>query len=1429
MAIKLPSFLSASKTISKKDDKISLSKNSNDEPNYLEKDSKEDFVKRLYEPPKAEEPTVQRLPTNKKESDSKTGFQQISNTIQNNASIQNSHDTQSVSYLKRISDDLYGIKNFLYKTDFSCDSKDSDNNSSGSILDILSGAKDFFKKTKKVPKGLSNLTKTSNSLARSTVNKPVSFAQNSLSKFSRLTNSATNSAQSSLSNIKNIAIKNNPIKNVGNMSKMLLDKGSPIMKTAGQMLVRSAPALIEGAVAAAPALAVAAAGYVGFKAGEQLNKAMEGTDVGEWKDKLFDTMFSGIDDLTGGLLSGVDPSKRKQAEEINKKDEADKETLFEKLNENLDSLTDQIKASMGDVDAQDRIFERAATGRETSTDRVSGSIKDGVADLSGIKEGSTKGGKEFKDKSVLIMDNLMKDFQLTPEQAAGVMGNLGHESGGLKQMQEIGQKSGRGGLGWAQWTGDRRKKFEAYAASKGLDTSSDEANYGYLKEELTNGSEKGAIDKVRQSKDLKGAVYNFERGFERSGDVQNGQIVKTKQYQSRYDYANTALSAYNEAKGIKNTHEVSGDIATEAVNNLNSSLVKDTQIAMDKGIKYNYGSKNSNTGAIDCSGWVMELNKKVSADMGDPKIIKDAVNTMNKGAATGGAAGIIQAVGQSTGMELSGEDVNKNNLKEGMVIGVDHSQNGAKSGAGRYKGIDHVTQVVKDPETGEMMISESSSKKGVHLSKADEWLERNKDKQKYAVDPYMLARGENGNINDPSKKSIMYNTDTANNFLANGSNVQVGDNNNPIERSSMVSSAYNQTNGNVSTFVPNENKKVSNFDGSLVQSAYLANSNGFNTNSNGVMTSNLVPTNASYSTTRFNTNVPTNTLIPTNTNYSTSGFTTNGGMTSSLVPMNANYSTTNTTIPNNNENVNSVFNTVQSDVQPTSALLSSATINVQSASINAASSNLENTEKEGLEENNTNSTINDNSIQNGDSNINNGYNTTDSSIINHPTGGILNPISALLNPINQITNSASNLIANPVGSILGALTNTLLPLGQNTNSILNNSTNQDSNLVGSSTSLFNSGAQTNTAGYNTELNNSTNGINSSNKVNSSFVPNIPSIIGNGLNIAANPSLGNILNSGSNLISSMFGADISPISNIIASSANVANSVDSMRSNPVSSLIGASTNYLQNNIPESIQPIANVANSVNNGLNFTRQMSYDNLQNTSSNYLNGQENSPLNLVSNGLNLSSQIANNNDVGAIGSGLNLLNGLSQTIMPVIGKYENDNYSVANNINPNDTLYQHSLENSRLSQNNSDYTNFNNSESMMSNARENSIDPSFVKVSDNLNSVKNNNSFISDKKTIDETQSNKLDYDNTTNKQYNKLEGNQSSKVGDYITEKTIETDTAVSKRNNPPMIMQQAQPQVIQQSSSEKTGTVAPMRTKPSDSALRRIFDSMLAQSI
>lgn len=149
----------------------------------------------------------------------------------------------------------------------------------------------------------------------------------------------------------------------------------------------------------------------------------------------------------------------------------------------------------------------------------------------------------FRNKAPSIMAKLIADFDLSTEDAAAILGNIGHECAGFTSLQEIKPtvEGSRGGFGWVQWTGPRRKAYEAYCKRNGLDPASDKANYGYLWVELSGkeGSEKNAIPRLKAAIGLDAKVEAFEMAFLRAG---------VKHYPERIKWAKIAMEAWDEAK-----------------------------------------------------------------------------------------------------------------------------------------------------------------------------------------------------------------------------------------------------------------------------------------------------------------------------------------------------------------------------------------------------------------------------------------------------------------------------------------------------------------------------------------------------------------------------------------------------------------------------------------------------------------------------------------------------------------------------------------------------------------------------------------------------------------------------------------------------------------------------------------------------------------
>lgn len=147
----------------------------------------------------------------------------------------------------------------------------------------------------------------------------------------------------------------------------------------------------------------------------------------------------------------------------------------------------------------------------------------------------------FDVRAGWVLKRLMVDLApLTPEQAAGIVGNLAYESGEFRHLQEIAPASGRGGYGWAQWTGPRRVAFENWCDDNGLSPASDEANYGFLvaelRGEIEGDDQSHSITQVRKTTTVDAATYTFEAVFERPANVAGTRTP-------RFRYAQRALVA----------------------------------------------------------------------------------------------------------------------------------------------------------------------------------------------------------------------------------------------------------------------------------------------------------------------------------------------------------------------------------------------------------------------------------------------------------------------------------------------------------------------------------------------------------------------------------------------------------------------------------------------------------------------------------------------------------------------------------------------------------------------------------------------------------------------------------------------------------------------------------------------------------------------
>lgn len=161
-------------------------------------------------------------------------------------------------------------------------------------------------------------------------------------------------------------------------------------------------------------------------------------------------------------------------------------------------------------------------------------------------------GVDPNAKTNYIMSHLVKDLGLTPQQAAGVAGNLRWESGNFQHYNEIGKPNG--GVGWAQWTASRRTDFENFAKSHGLDPRSDAASMSFLEYELTH-NHQNALNALRGSHSAQQAAERFMHVFEVPAEA-------TAHLSTRQSYAQQAEQSFNSYFNGGNYSSAAADVPT---------------------------------------------------------------------------------------------------------------------------------------------------------------------------------------------------------------------------------------------------------------------------------------------------------------------------------------------------------------------------------------------------------------------------------------------------------------------------------------------------------------------------------------------------------------------------------------------------------------------------------------------------------------------------------------------------------------------------------------------------------------------------------------------------------------------------------------------------------------------------------------------------
>jgi hypothetical protein len=182
-------------------------------------------------------------------------------------------------------------------------------------------------------------------------------------------------------------------------------------------------------------------------------------------------------------------------------------SYFNKLYEQNRELKEELrKQNLGDVTPEDDLRDQAREmfDGEENTDSPYFNVKD----------------MKSTDIGVRLKQDIQEIFGLEDHQAAAIAGNLDHETGAFKFMQELNPmvKGSKGGYGFAQWTGDRRVAFENWAKQNGMDPSSYDANLGFLVHEFqTDDYFKKIMGRLEKTTTVDEATKVFSDGYLKPG------------------------------------------------------------------------------------------------------------------------------------------------------------------------------------------------------------------------------------------------------------------------------------------------------------------------------------------------------------------------------------------------------------------------------------------------------------------------------------------------------------------------------------------------------------------------------------------------------------------------------------------------------------------------------------------------------------------------------------------------------------------------------------------------------------------------------------------------------------------------------------------------------------------------------------------------
>ncbi|MFC5570315.1 XVIPCD domain-containing protein [Lysobacter yangpyeongensis] len=244
-------------------------------------------------------------------------------------------------------------------------------------------------------------------------------------------------------------------------------------------------------------------------------------------------------------------------------------------------------------------------------------------------------------------------------------------------------------------------------------------------------------DPSKEGRSHYGGANHGSITLEESATALNAMRTQYRTLIDRGVAPNDAWRSVATADHVQTQHQSPPANQEAAVAGITLNAAYDLGIRYDH-VRYGLGAKNLANGRIDCAGWVKELQNASMSEV-NREAGRTVFNNRDLFTTTTSDQMIRQTV-ERTGI-LHRSPLTADMLAEGMIIGENNGKQSWEP-AGRYKGIDHITMVVRDPNSGNLMISQSRGGEGVEMIPLDRYLQSKQSRgvELYATDPLAKAR-----------------------------------------------------------------------------------------------------------------------------------------------------------------------------------------------------------------------------------------------------------------------------------------------------------------------------------------------------------------------------------------------------------------------------------------------------------------------------------------------------------------------------------------------------------------------------------------------------------------------------------------------------------------------------------------------------------------